>query len=88
MKGAAARIIEATRKQWEKEMTVLTNNELKELTGGLVQGAAQRRWIKRQLGIDAPTKIDGHPMITWEQVNRGHVKSGQRRGEPRWSVAA
>ncbi|MBO4120241.1 DUF4224 domain-containing protein [Cupriavidus gilardii] len=69
-------------------MAVLTNNELKELTGGLVQGAAQRRWIKKQLGIDAPVKIDGHPVITWEQVNRGPVKANQGRTEPRWSVAA
>ncbi|KAK43658.1 hypothetical protein BG58_31445 [Caballeronia jiangsuensis] len=50
-------------------MTILTNDELVPLTGGLRQGAAQLRWIERQMGFKAPRKIDGHPMITWEQVN-------------------
>ncbi|WP_374193642.1 MULTISPECIES: hypothetical protein [Burkholderia cepacia complex] len=25
------------------------------------------RWIERQLGFKPPRKVDGHPMITWEQ---------------------
>jgi hypothetical protein len=31
-------------------MSIVTNNELVELTGGLTQGAAQTRWIKKALG--------------------------------------
>ncbi len=67
---------------------ILTNEQLIELTGGLRQGAAQRRWIRKQLGIETPVKIDGHPMITWEQVNRGKSMDGKPRTGPRWSVAA
>lgn len=87
MKLAADRIIETTRADWEKKMATLTNEELKDLTGGLVQGAAQRRWITKQLGFEPPIKIDGHPMITWEQINRGKVTTRQSTG-PKWSVAA
>ena len=50
-------------------MGILTNDELIQLTGGLKQGAAQCRWIERQLGFKPPRKVDGHPMITWEQIN-------------------
>lgn len=49
---------------------VLTNADLVELTGGLSQGAAQIRWIKQYLKIDAPRKADGHPLLTWRQL--GH----------------
>lgn len=35
-----------------------------------------------------PMKIDGHPMVTWEQVNRGKVTAEKQRTGPRWSVAA
>ena len=88
MTDAAARIIETTRQQWEKTMPILTNEDLKALTGGLVQGAAQCRWITRELGFKPPMKIDGHPSITWEQVNRGRTSGEKPRTEPRWSVAA
>lgn len=44
-------------------MSILTKEELVELTGGLKQGAAQIRWIERALGIKAPRRIDGTPMI-------------------------
>ncbi|PRG76148.1 hypothetical protein C6T58_24840 [Burkholderia multivorans] len=50
-------------------MAILSKEELVELTGGLKQGAAQIRWIERALGIKAPRRIDGTPMITWEQIN-------------------
>lgn len=50
-------------------MAIVTNSELIELTGGLKQGAAQLRWIERNLGIKCPRKADGHPLITWERVN-------------------
>ncbi len=68
-------------------MSIVTNEQLVELTGGLTQGAAQTRWIKNSLGIDAPRKVDGHPMITWEQINRGRDPSG-RRAAPKWKTAA
>lgn len=66
-------------------MTILTNEELVELTGGLKQGAAQIRWIQRQLGFRPPRKIDGHPMITWEQINNVLQPPGRRRTEPKWT---
>lgn len=69
-------------------MSIVTNKELVELTGGLVQGAAQARWIKKCLGIAAPRKADGHPLLTWEQVNQPHDASQAPRAQPRWRVAA
>ncbi|WP_106280100.1 DUF4224 domain-containing protein [Paraburkholderia sp. BL25I1N1] len=67
-------------------MTILTNDELIQLTGGLKQGAAQCRWIEREFGFKPPRKIDGHPVITWEQVNR---VPEQERKKPQfnWSKA-
>jgi hypothetical protein len=65
-------------------MPILTNEELVQLTGGLKQGAAQIRWIERQLGFRPPRKVDGHPMITWEQINSRPTV--QRRTEPKWTV--
>ncbi|MDY7803032.1 DUF4224 domain-containing protein [Burkholderia stagnalis] len=35
-------------------MTILSKEELVQLTGGLKQSAAQIRWIERALGIKAP----------------------------------
>lgn len=67
-------------------MAILTNDELVQLTGGLRQGAAQIRWIRRSLGIEAPRKIDGHPMVTWEQINR--EGGTQRKSGPKWKTAA
>lgn len=67
-------------------MGILTNDELIQLTGGLKQGAAQCRWIERQLGFKPPRKVDGHPMITWEQIN-GPAHQERRRTEPKWTVA-
>ncbi|SEI41594.1 DUF4224 domain-containing protein [Paraburkholderia diazotrophica] len=68
-------------------MSIVTNEQLVELTGGLTQGAAQKRWIKKALGIDAPRKVDGHPLLTWEQVNR-EPGTQQRRTAPKWKNAA
>jgi hypothetical protein len=68
-------------------VSIVTNDQLVELTGGLKQGAAQVRWIKRALGIDAPRKADGHPMLTWEQVNRGR-EVAERRSAFNWKTAA
>lgn len=47
---------------------LLTHQDLIDLTGDLLQGAAQIRWIKLHLGIDAPRKVDGHPLLTWQQL--------------------
>lgn len=68
-------------------MSIVTNAELVEVTGGLKQGAAQARWIRRQLGLDPPIKADGHPLLTWEQVNRPKGESAPRT-QPKWRVAA
>lgn len=68
-------------------MSIITNDQLVELTGGLRQGAAQVRWIERALGFKPPRKADGHPMITWEQVNRAPAES-QRKTAPKWKNAA
>ncbi|WP_261542245.1 DUF4224 domain-containing protein [Burkholderia multivorans] len=67
-------------------MSIVTNDQLVELTGGLKQGAAQRRWIKRALGIDAPLKADGHPFLTWEQVNRRDEPT-QKKANINWQTA-
>ncbi|UKV75208.1 DUF4224 domain-containing protein [Burkholderia vietnamiensis] len=68
-------------------MSIVTNEELVELTGGLKQGAAQARWIKKALGIDAPRKADGHPMLTWEQVNR-RDEAPRHKTTINWQTAA
>ncbi|MEN2469787.1 DUF4224 domain-containing protein [Burkholderia sp. GS2Y] len=68
-------------------MSIVTNDELIELTGGLKQGAAQTRWIKKALGIDAPRKADGHPFLTWEQVN-GRDEPRQRKSTINWQTTA
>jgi hypothetical protein len=66
-------------------MGIVTNDELVQLTGGLKQGAAQCRWIERQLGFKPPRKIDGHPMITWEQIN-GVVPRESTRSKINWKT--
>jgi hypothetical protein len=66
-------------------VSLVTNVELVELTGGLKQGAAQARWIERNLGIKCPRKVDGHPMLTWEQVNR--PAGTPRKTSPNWAAA-
>lgn len=68
-------------------MSIVTNTELVELTGGLTQGAAQTRWIKKALGIDAPRKVDGHPLLTWEQVNRTPGET-HKKTSIKWKNAA
>ena len=67
-------------------MSIVTNEELIAVTGGLRQGAAQARWVKRQLGFDPPIKVDGHPLLTWEQVNA--PKREQRKSSINWTKAA
>lgn len=67
-------------------MSLVTNDELVELTGGLKQGAAQIRWIERHLGIKCPRKVDGHPMITWEQINT--PREERRSSAINWTKAA
>lgn len=66
-------------------MSIVSNLELVELTGGLKQGAAQARWIERNLGIKCPRKADGHPFLTWEQINQ--PKEQRRRTTPNWAAA-
>ena len=66
---------------------IVTNAELVELTGGLKQGAAQIRWIERNLGIRCPRKVDGHPLLTWEQLNR-RDEPEQRKSAINWQTAA
>lgn len=68
-------------------MGILTKEELIELTGGLKQGAAQIRWIERALGIKAPRRIDGTPMITWEQINNvlQSARTQSERSKINWS---
>lgn len=68
-------------------MAILSKEELVELTGGLKQGAAQIRWIEQQLGIKAPRRVDGTPMITWEQINNVLQPTARRRTEPKWKNA-
>ena len=65
-------------------MTILSNEELILLTGGLKQGAAQCRWIERELGFKPPRKVDGHPMITGEQIN-GSIEPQRRNPQFNWT---
>jgi hypothetical protein len=68
-------------------MAIVTNDELVEVTGGLRQGAAQSRWIKKALGIDPPRKADGHPLLTWDQLNRTPDEN-RKKSNIRWKNAA
>ncbi|MGN6656025.1 MAG: DUF4224 domain-containing protein [Rhodanobacter sp.] len=68
-------------------MSIVTNAELVEVTGGLRQGAAQARWIKRQLGFEPPIKADGHPLLTWDQINRKKDEPAPK-SQPKWKNAA
>lgn len=63
-------------------MPILSKEELVQVTGGLKQGEAQIRWIERALGIKAPRRIDGTPMITWEQINNVLQPAERRRTDP------
>jgi hypothetical protein len=67
-------------------MSIVTNDELVQLTGGLKQGAAQIRWIERNLGFKPPRKADGHPLLTWEQINAPRAE--QRKSGINWTKAA
>lgn len=63
---------------------VLTDKDLFELTG-YHQGARQARWIKENYSFDPPIRADGHPSITWQQIN---APVAARFNEPKWSIAA
>jgi hypothetical protein len=65
-------------------MAIVTNDELVEMTGGLKQGAAQLRWIEQHLGIKCARKIDGHPLLTWEQYHRPEEAS--RKANIHWEA--
>lgn len=67
-------------------MSIVTNDELVQVTGGLRQGAAQCRWIERNLGFKPARKADGHPLLTWEQINA--PKSEQSRSAINWTKVA
>jgi hypothetical protein len=69
-------------------VSIVTNEELVDVTGGLQQGAAQARWIKRWFGFDPPIKADGHPLLTWDQVNRTKADAPAPRTQPKWKNAA
>jgi hypothetical protein len=70
----------------EDDVSIVTNDELVLITGGLKQGAAQIRWIERNLGFKPPRKADGHPLLTWEQINAPHAT--QRKSGINWTKAA
>lgn len=65
-------------------MPIITNDELVLLTGGLRQGAAQLRWIERHLGMKCPRKIDGHPLLTWEQFHKPEEQ--KRKANIHWEA--
>lgn len=68
-------------------MSMVTNDELVEVTGGLRQGAAQCRWIENNLGFKPPRKADGHPLLTWEQINSPRAEVTAKTGIV-WTKAA
>lgn len=61
---------------------VLTDKELFQLTG-YIQGARQAKWIKDNYGITAPIRADGHPSITWQQINAPKI---MQYNEPNWGL--
>lgn len=53
------------------ESLLLTPGELKELTGGLTQGAAQIRWLRAN-GIEPFVGVDGKPKVTRAEIAGRH----------------
>lgn len=63
---------------------ILTDKELFELTG-YHQGARQAKWIKENYGFSPPIRADGHPSVTWNQINAPKIKP---YNEPNWGRIA
>lgn len=49
---------------------LLTPEELVELTGGLTQGAAQARFIRKHYGVKVVMGMDGRPKIIRSDLER------------------
>ena len=63
---------------------ILTDKELFELTG-YIQGSRQAKWSHENYGFNPPIRADGHPSITWHQINAPKIKPFN---EPKWGMAA
>ncbi len=61
---------------------ILTQKELFELSG-YVQGSKQSKWIAENFGFKPPMRADGHPCVTWHQINAPKSVS---INEPKWGA--
>lgn len=56
---------------------LLSPDELVELTGGLTQGAAQARFIRKHYGVKVVMGIDGRPKVIRSDLERQPARHGQ-----------
>ena len=64
----------------------LTPEQLEELTG-LVQYAAQRRWLRRQ-GIRFRQRADGRPVVMVSDLSQTDPAVASKRDGPRFDLIA
>jgi hypothetical protein len=66
MEAAAQRIIETTRRDWEKQMDnrLMSENDLRDVTG-LKRHSLQADWFRRHFGITPVQRADGRIILTW-----------------------
>jgi hypothetical protein len=55
---------------------LLSPAELVELTGGLTQGAAQARFIRKHYGVKVVMGIDGRPKVIRSDLERQPARPG------------
>lgn len=55
---------------------LLTSEELIELTGGLTQGAAQARFIRKHYGVKVVMGVDGRPKVVRSDLERQPPQRG------------
>lgn len=55
---------------------LLTPEELVELTGGLTQGAAQARFIRKHYGVRVVMGVDGRPKVIRAALERTPNRPG------------
>jgi hypothetical protein len=68
-------------------MQILNDIDLFNLTGYKI-GFKQTVWIEKNFGFKPPRKADGHPYVTWEQLNGGSKTFQANRpvNLPTWSI--
>lgn len=66
MTEVAARVIETTRKAWEKQMDnrLMSEQDLRDVTG-LRRFKLQAAWFQRHFGLTPVQRADGRIILTW-----------------------